>query len=118
MYNLIFIVKNTLKKGVIDMSKIKCREFECKHNYCEACMKNSIEVSGDAYCDSFDTKHDGSPIDMEFGMEEDFFINHNDKEVICHCTSCISNSQGICSRNNLQVGTLNDTAKCESYQKK
>ena len=57
------------------MAHIKCREFDCKYNYCEACMKNSIEVSDDALCDSFDTKQDGSPIDMEMGLEEDFFVN-------------------------------------------
>ena len=100
------------------MAHIKCREFDCKYNYCEACIKNSIEVSDDALCDSFDTKQDGSPIDMEMGLEEDFFVNHHDKEILCRFKSCLSNSNGCCSRTNLQVGDVNDRAKCESYQKR
>lgn len=100
------------------MSKIKCREFECKHNYCEACMKNAIEVSDSALCDSFDTKHDDSPIDIEFGMEEDFFLNQNDKQVLCRCTICKTNSEGVCIRKHLSVGDVNDMAKCESFEKR
>lgn len=100
------------------MSKIRCREFDCKHNYCEACMKNAIKVNKHAYCDSFDTKHDGSPIDLEFGMEEEFFANNVNKEVLCSACECISNKNGICNDNHIHIGKLNDTAKCESYKEK
>lgn len=80
-------------------------------------MKNAIEVSDSALCDSFDTKHDDSPIDIEFGMEEDFFLNQNDKQVLCRCTVCKTNSEGVCIRKHLSVGDVNDMAKCESFEK-
>lgn len=100
------------------MAKIRCKEYDCKHNYCEECMKCSIEVTKDARCDSFDTKRDGSPIEMEFGLEEEFLSNHSDKEILCKCDTCISNKNSMCTRTHLQVGTLNNVAKCESYQKR
>jgi hypothetical protein len=100
------------------MAKVKCNEFDCKYNYCEACMKKSIEVTKDAKCDSFDTKHDGSPIDMEFGLEEDFFSNQDSKEVRCKCVSCKTNNNGCCTREHLHVADINDVAKCSSYQKR
>lgn len=100
------------------MSKIRCNEYDCKHNYDEKCMRSCIEVSKEAKCDSFDTKNDGSPIDVEFGLEENYFKNHNDKEVVCHCTTCKTNHNNYCTREHLQVADVNDVAKCESYERR
>ena len=100
------------------MAKIKCNEYDCKLNYSESCMKKEICVSKDAKCDSYDTKHDGSPIDMEFGLEEDFLSYKGHKEVKCKCDSCKTNKDGCCTREHLQVCDVNDVAKCESYQKR
>jgi hypothetical protein len=100
------------------MAKIKCNEYDCKYNYGEKCIKSSIEVSKNANCDSFDIKDDGSPIDVEFGYEEEFFANFNDKEVICRCVSCKTNKDNYCTRTHLQVGDSKERAKCESYQKR
>ena len=100
------------------MAKIKCNQYDCKHNYSECCMKKGIEVSKEAKCDSFDTKHDGSPIDVEFALEEDFLSCGDHKEVRCKCVSCKTNKDGCCTREHLQVGDVNNAAKCESYQKR
>ena len=100
------------------MAKIKCVEYDCKYNYGEKCIKTSIEVSKEASCDSFDVKNDGSPIDVEFGYEEEFFSNFTDKEIVCHCTSCKTNKNNYCTREHLRVGGKEETAKCESYQKR
>lgn len=100
------------------MAKIKCLEYDCKYNYSEKCIKNGIEVSRDAICDSYDVKDDGSPIDVEFGYEEEFFSNLGDKEIVCRCTSCKTNKNNCCTRTHLQVGESETTAKCDSYQKR
>ena len=100
------------------MAKIRCKEYECKHNYQEQCMIKKVYINDAAGCDSFDVKHDGSPIDIEFGLEENFFENVKDNEISCRSKSCRSNNEGDCLRKHLTVDSLNNMAKCEDYQKR
>lgn len=100
------------------MARIKCEKYACKYNYCDACMKDGIRVSSGAVCSSYDTKVDGSPIDVEFGMEENFLANHFNKEVLCNCKTCKSFYSGVCDKKRIDINDVDDLAKCISFEKR
>ena len=99
------------------MAKINCKEYRCKHYYCDTCMQGGIEVNNGAVCENFSTKND-QIIDAEFGLEENFLANHFDKEVLCHCHSCASYRQGQCEKSKIDITSVDNLARCISYEKK
>ena len=32
------------------MTNLKCHEYKCKHNACSRCVKKTLTISNDAYC--------------------------------------------------------------------
>ena len=105
------------------MPKIVCKEKLCQHYCCDQCSKESIKVSKKAFCHSFDGRNDSIPLkgNNEYGAEfaeepiDKGIENHN---ITCEAKNCVSNQNGYCIKNCIEVRNRDYGAKCVSYQER
>ena len=101
------------------MPKIICKDNNCQHNCCTQCLKEAIKVSKRAFCHSFDGKNDMVP-NTESNKKEEFakefeqeFIEN--QSVSCDAKNCVSNENGYCIKNAIEVRKKDFGAKCMSF---
>lgn len=105
------------------MTKIVCKDTNCQHNCCSQCLKESIKVSKRAFCHSFDGKNDNLPNKKMMDYKEEF-AKEMDTEMVdthyiyCEAKNCVSNENGYCVKNSIEVRKKDFGAKCVSFQER
>lgn len=102
------------------MPKIICKDNNCQHNCCAQCLKETIKVSKRAFCHSFDGKNDNMPSKKDNNFREelskDLASNMIDNHyVYCEAKNCVSNENGYCVKNTIEVNKKDFGAKCISF---
>lgn len=105
------------------MTKIVCKDTNCQHNCCSQCLKETIKVSKRAFCHSFDGKNDTVPCKTKNGLKEEFAMEMVDNPIekhyiYCEAKNCMSNENGYCVRNEIEVKKKDFGAKCISYSER
>jgi hypothetical protein len=95
------------------MSKIKCNQKKCKHNNCEHCMLDGIQVDKEANCKSYEEGESKSNHNFEFASFESL-----GNSVMCNATECLYNKHKNCIVSHLNIGKSQNNAPCIDYEKR
>ena len=105
------------------MTRIVCKDTNCQHNCCSQCLKESIKVSKRAFCYSFDGKNDNLPNKKPNDFKEEFSDENltgtvKSHYVYCEAKNCVSNENGYCVKNSIEVKNKDFGAKCVSFMER
>ena len=105
------------------MTRIVCKDTNCQHNCCSQCLKESIKVSKRAFCHSFDGKNDNLPNKKPNDFKEEFSDENltgtvKSHDVYCDAKNCVSNENGYCVKNSIEVKNKDFGAKCVSFMER
>lgn len=104
------------------MQKLKCTENGCVHNYCKHCVKDVVQISRDACCDSFDLKgpknENNAKSEFEFACECGLGTKEDNHHILCNEENCNYWNFGECSLHQVKIQGRMNEAKCATYTPK
>lgn len=104
------------------MQRLKCEEGSCRHNYCRHCVKDVIQISGDAFCKSFDCKtpatEDLAKNEFEFACDVGLGTQKDMHHILCNEEKCNYWNFGECASKSINVDKKVSGAKCGTFTPK
>ncbi|MBE5734832.1 MAG: hypothetical protein E7361_00040 [Clostridiales bacterium] len=104
---------------------LKCKKLDCEHNDKYSCMKDTIQVTGSAECDSYvkdgkvrEGQTQNASRDM-FEVAPDYHPYRHKRQVDIECgAECLFNINNHCRANGISVCNCKDIALCTTFIKK
>lgn len=102
------------------MTNLKCHEYQCKNNMCSRCVKETLSISNDAYCNDYyrRDKNDEPNCDYEFAYEGPLSLKQDEHMIYCNKTTCLNNINGECSAGYIRIDRLFKGARCCQVREK